>query len=132
MLRDMESSSQQTLVCGSVCVGQRVAVIGGEEIVCDALCREVEGGEEMPCPLAPSSLEVVWSAVTPYLDGIEGRINGERSKEAEKRVENEEEIMLVGVRAVAEVVDILRASLTVLHELEHEDEVLHIHDPIVC
>ena len=52
-------------------IGQRVAVVGREEVMGDRLVVEAKGRENVPHKLAVARLEVMRTAVRPHVDAIE-------------------------------------------------------------
>ena len=74
-------------------VSEGVAVIGSEEIVSNSLPAEPVSGQPAPHPLAISGLEMMRTAIRPYLDGIEEIV--EFLDEEEKKEGGEDEVMSI-------------------------------------
>jgi len=132
LLRGIVSSPQKTLVRGGMSVGQRVAMIGGETIVRNALFGEVVKREEVPGPLAKTGFEMLGAAVAPDGDRIKGSVEEVRRKKTSKNVKDKEEIVRVGVRTVTDIVAVLREATAVLQELEYDNKILCVDTGLVA
>lgn len=106
-------------------ISERMAVIGGEEVVRDAPVAEAMSGKPVPHPLAVARLEVVRPPISPHVNAVEVIVKLLVVEEEEPHVKDEMIVILVALSAVAEEVEILPHALSVADILQHHNAVLH-------
>jgi hypothetical protein len=121
MLRGIVSISQQSLVCGSMRVGQRVAMVGSKEIVCDAFGRKEERRKMVPSPLAETSFEMMGATITPNLNGIKATRKKIGREKKNENIKNEKEIVFVVVLGIANIVNVFFVTLTTFDKFHHQN-----------
>ena len=83
--------------------------------------------DPVPHPLAEARFEVMSAAVAPHEQDVEALVEMLTSEQMKHGVQQEMIVILIGVRTVAEVVEVDSLSLFTFHPLQHKDAILYVY-----